>query len=731
MSRTRRGRQAGPSPLDHPPDVGPGLPAHAAPVGERTIEGAGHASCPPSGSVAADPIALAVAVLARTTIAPHLAKVGHPGATLDDAYIHFQYARAIAEGHPFRFQAGEPATSGATSLLWPALLAPFWSLGFRGEAILWPAWALSFVALGALAWEARAMTRELAGEAAAIGAAAMDDRVPRVHLVRGERDGGRAVRVAARARGAAGERVGGGGPAPGEDDAGGARQSCVAARDGCADSLFRARGGARERSSSRSALARFPRESSVAIARVRAGRRSRRSLATPCSSSPSPGSATSTTAAVKLLPGNPYYAGAALVAAVARERRGSSSARSSNGEVYSAEFLPHGGAPFAFAGLARSACSVARTQARWRAARRAALALTMFAPCAYYTFLWNRLRYLWPFATGWLIGLACLARLAGDALAARFAPRWRVVDAARVRRRRRASSRRSSTGRSTTSRSRRAGSIASRSRSGGGRRRALPPSARIGVNDTGAIAYFGDRATFDVVGPDDRGRGALLGRRRRIAARALRAPPGDDTLGAPDPLHRLPRVDRAWTRVLGARAPRGDRDRRDDPRRHDDARLRGRLLALGSGETPVDADGDGTIVDCARRRRPRERGGARLRAPRRARRRGDRRRPASRPTVTRSWTAGGRCGPTSASSRIFTPERGRARVVRLEAAVPTRVHVRVGGREVALFEVEPEAWTEAHFDVPAASERWPETAIELVTEGGALTVFHYWFGAPP
>ena len=42
------------------------------------------------------------------------------------------------------------------------------------------------------------------------------------------------------------------------------------------------------------------------------------------------------------------------------------------------------------------------------------LALTMLAPCFYYTFLWNRLRYLWPFATGWITGLACLARVVGD-----------------------------------------------------------------------------------------------------------------------------------------------------------------------------------------------------------------------------------------------------------------------------------------------------------------------------
>src|SRR6476659_8881987 len=97
-------------------------------------------------------LVLATALLAQRAIGGSLTKVGHPGAALDDAYIHFQYARAIAEGHPFRFQAGEPISTGATSFLWPAILAPFYLIGFRGEAILWPAWTLSFVAMGALAY---------------------------------------------------------------------------------------------------------------------------------------------------------------------------------------------------------------------------------------------------------------------------------------------------------------------------------------------------------------------------------------------------------------------------------------------------------------------------------------------------------------------------------------------------------------------------------------------------
>jgi hypothetical protein len=119
------------------------------------------------------PLALTVALVAQRAVSGVLGKVGHAGAPLDDAYIHFQYARAIAEGHPMRFQANEPITSGATSLLWPAVLAPFWAMGARGNAIVWPAWGLSFVALGALAREAAGLTDRLAGRVAAVGAGLM------------------------------------------------------------------------------------------------------------------------------------------------------------------------------------------------------------------------------------------------------------------------------------------------------------------------------------------------------------------------------------------------------------------------------------------------------------------------------------------------------------------------------------------------------------------------------
>jgi hypothetical protein len=43
---------------------------------------------------------------------------------LDDSFIYLQYSRAIAEGHPFVYTRGNEPTSGATSLGYPILLLP-------------------------------------------------------------------------------------------------------------------------------------------------------------------------------------------------------------------------------------------------------------------------------------------------------------------------------------------------------------------------------------------------------------------------------------------------------------------------------------------------------------------------------------------------------------------------------------------------------------------------------
>lgn len=52
-----------------------------------------------------------------------------------DALIYQQYARAMAEGHPYHFMKSDPPSTGSTSHLYPALLAGAYAAGFRGELL--------------------------------------------------------------------------------------------------------------------------------------------------------------------------------------------------------------------------------------------------------------------------------------------------------------------------------------------------------------------------------------------------------------------------------------------------------------------------------------------------------------------------------------------------------------------------------------------------------------------
>ena len=68
-------------------------------------------------------------------------------APLDDVFIHYDFARATAAGHPFEWIAGQGFSSGETSPLYPFVLALGYLVGFRG---LWlGAWAAT-VALAAV-----------------------------------------------------------------------------------------------------------------------------------------------------------------------------------------------------------------------------------------------------------------------------------------------------------------------------------------------------------------------------------------------------------------------------------------------------------------------------------------------------------------------------------------------------------------------------------------------------
>lgn len=81
-------------------------------------------------------------------------------APLDDVYIHANFARATASGHPFEWIAGQGYSSGETAPLYPFLLAPAFWLGLRGEAVVAFAFGLAIAALATACLELRGLQRQ-------------------------------------------------------------------------------------------------------------------------------------------------------------------------------------------------------------------------------------------------------------------------------------------------------------------------------------------------------------------------------------------------------------------------------------------------------------------------------------------------------------------------------------------------------------------------------------------
>jgi hypothetical protein len=675
-------------------------------------------SAPPSRAVAAlvyaAPVVLPVVLLAWATIGGIYEQLGHPGATLDDAFIHFQYARAIAEGHPFRFQAGEPATMGATSALWPLLLAPFYWLGCKGLLLLWPAWILSFAALGLLAREVWLLTKPLAGSHAAIGAGAMVlafspftwsagsgmEIVPFAFvLARGVRRSSEWVESAAKPVSLEIELVALAFVAPLFRPEGALVSLVIAVALAVSLRTSPLRGG------SLSAVALIgavtPQILSVLVT----------------------GALQSNTAQVKLLPGNPYYVGPALWSAI-RANVHTLVHVLLNGEVWSAEFIPRGSMPFAFAGLfAVVWCARGRqSEVRFRAVMVILLALGISVPCVYVTFLWNRLRYLWPFASFWLVGLACLTRALGDVLG-RARPRWRAATpigagilvglfAAKLE------------GTIDDVASCASGIDRQQVALGHWAKTELPAGARIGVNDTGAIAYFSDHPTFDVVGLTTRGEGAYW-----VAGAASRFE-HYERLSASSP-SRLPSyfiVYPDWMAMPPALGPR-----LHDATVTDSSILGGQTMVvyaadyslLGSGErpwTPERSAADATfldVVDVADLDSERTHAYELLGAAD-----GEEILTHSVSPDGRDVVDGGRRGRSRERFRVTLGKHAARSIVRLESSETTRVHVFADGEERTSFVVEGGPWAEVTFALAHATER---PRVELVPDSGVLTTYHYWF----
>lgn len=660
---------------------------------------------------------LVTACLAHASIRGILDRTGHPAVPLDDAFIHFQYAKRLAEGHLFSFLRGEGFSSGATSLVWPLLLAPFHALGLRDLSIIWAAWGLSFLALAGLAIETYRLASRLTGSATALGAAAM------VLAFGGHiwsAASGMEVTLFAWVLARTGRLC----AEWGELSTRGSRLRNQLLAFGLLAPLVRPEGAIASLMAA-AALAIFPTKEGGSFTRRRAlglvplaG-----PLLPPCLNYVMTGSAASSTTTVKWLPANPYYGDLSNLARAIWHHVHLFFHTLLDGREWSAIFLPTGSRPFAIAALFAIPVAGYLAKRRWRASLVLVLALGMLLPATYDSFLWNRLRYLWPFTFAWLVGLACLARVIGD-MAGMVHPRWvkvapmltgivvgllashlpwtlhdlqtsaAAIDAQQVTLGRWAS-------------------------------HELSPDARIGVNDTGAIAYLSGRHTFDIVGlttPDE--------------ARHWVAGPGSryehyERLGKTDPA-RLPSHFIVYPHWMAIDAVLGEELSRATVT--DQTILGGTTMVayearwevLGRGDRPENEPPGELldVLDVADLESEREHDYALFEA-----------------TAAENVTLSLGEGPTM---KVDGARLGRTRdelvahlkqgmptllVARLHVPSPMRLQVTVGGRVLEPVEVPGASFLEVEVPLPgeALSERTP-IRIEAL-DGQSFGSMHYWFYA--
>lgn len=407
------------------------------------------------------------------------------GPPLDDSYIHFQFARSFAHFRPFEYVPGEPPVAGATSILWPALLAPALWLGASSHGLVALTWLFGFGSLLGQACEVYLAGRRflrvpsafvagllvLALSANTWFAASAMEVVPLGYVLL------RAARRAAEFLEAPAERR-----RPRE-----LLLLCFAAVLLRPEGALAALGVA--------AVLALRREWPRALVALAAP------LSVPLISWLFTGSATQSTTLAKWLVTNPYYQGRLASAVLANVQLFYTTLL--NGQQWSWTFIPEGYRLVGFACLPALWLAAERRQARGHAALLCLMGLGVLLPATYETFLVNRLRYLWPFSAPWLLGLAALGELIAAPLA-RFRPwlpnvglavpalaGYGFAKLAPI---------------SVHDLAQSAAAIeAQQVALGVWASRELPKDAKIGVNDAGAIAFFSERPTFDVVGLTTRG----------------------------------------------------------------------------------------------------------------------------------------------------------------------------------------------------------------------------------
>ena len=116
-------------------------------------------------------IVLVAAFLVWAFAATVLSVTRPMGLPLDDSYIYLTYAKQFGRAQPFTYFPGGGYSAGSTSVLWPMLLAPFWTLGARGHALVWVSYGLCSALYVGVALGVWRFVRGAAGEAAGLFAA--------------------------------------------------------------------------------------------------------------------------------------------------------------------------------------------------------------------------------------------------------------------------------------------------------------------------------------------------------------------------------------------------------------------------------------------------------------------------------------------------------------------------------------------------------------------------------
>lgn len=419
-----------------------------------------------------------------------LDRAGHPALPLDDSFIHLQYARRLAEGGFFSYVQGEGYTTGATSLLWPILLAPFHLLGLRELSLVWAAWLLGTIAHAALAVEVMRLAKRLAGPEVAAAALLMSlgfgafawfawsgmETIPFTWLLV------RTVRASAELCEADPEKNS---VSPAE-----------VALLGVVTPLFRPEGFL---ASGIACLALGYRAWSTPGWRARVmpivplfG-----PLIVPALHFLLAGHATSATTMVKWLPANPAYDHAAAKNFIDYNVKLLFTSVLDGGD-WSWLFVPEGHFVVVIGGMVALLICAYRERRPIHAVFVMVLVVATILPCTYLSFLWNRVRYVWPFFAMHFVLATCLARVLGDAVRKFGRTKLPIapvlaglfVGAVLVK-----------LPRAVADLAESAHAIDRQQvKLGLWARENLPDNARIGVNDTGAIAYFSNRKTFDVCG---------------------------------------------------------------------------------------------------------------------------------------------------------------------------------------------------------------------------------------